>query len=351
MTVLGRTFGSTVKQFEPHPLSGDKFAHQLWMSHSGEENRYRVEITRAEKGHWHGKQAHFIRLAVEHLGPLTDPLERLNVEVTVKAVQDPEAIKTSKSADAVLTSAARDASSTTGIAPSSDAMVWPPIGTRSVDRPIVTGGHAPPARQPEGAVRIVAYAPERVFGIPVSVGNTSQLELELGLGAQASVVTGNASAKGTFGQDWRVDERYQVRSHILSPPPKGFDDADVKTEKTILTVYSVANPKYKEDIPKLHIGLVVLSYGQPFVLTATAKATPWNRRIFSVELVPRSSPAKFLADGPDLVPHGENKIEVDFGSQQMTEMWKKLIPWPNEFGNVCCASFCWSQLIAGACWP
>ena len=238
-------------------------------------------VTWVEQGLWQGRKAHFLRLHIEHHSRQDQWVERVELDIRVWKAGD--AIKS--------------------IAPLSN-------------RPL-SSVHPPPALELAAAApEIVLYGPRAVVG-------------------RAAGTPVDCYWDGHFqpGDNWVYFAEARTPQHLALIHPT-HDNV-----WSMLRVLAYGDYALKQPAPSFDIGLVILSDGKPFDLTAYS--TTYHQdggNETEQHLWSPYSPVK-INGTMRLIPEGGKPIgPLNLGSRETKVKWKDLIDWSKPYDTVCSPS-------------
>lgn len=260
-----------------------------------------AEVTWSQVGRWNGQKAHYIQLRFRHIGRITNPID--HAVVTLKLARAEERF--------------RKEPKTAGCGDPS----------LSAQQPSANPSTATP-------LRVVRYAPLQVLGMPPRTPPVDEASKTLKKGFGGNWAEGEQFAyvaKAHQPYDRRAFRLQRYGFEIAAPFPQGDCDHLVDS---MVELSVIRNLQYRQDVPDLSIGIIVLTDGAPFVLSALTTCFVVGVRAISKPLLPCDSPARFNPAAKPFVPKGEKAIRVDFASQAMEDKMKELLTWCKPYETV-----------------
>ena len=120
------------------------------------------------------------------------------------------------------------------------------------------------------------------------------------------------------------DEKFRLATRLSNAAPYGIEQSDDVMNRLAIQVF--ANPAHYQDLPELNIGLIVLSSGLRFTLSAQAELAPMGSNLHRVQLISMLRPAKFCHEGAELSPAGADKTGIDLADVKLQELWARIVP-------------------------
>lgn len=249
----------------------------VYIDKGGQKPAYAsLGITWVQRGLWNGRKAHFLLLRVEHQRGAAHYLQR--VEFTLRAWKAGDALKS--------------------------------IAERS-DKPLS-------AISPPLALEFSAAAPEiALYGPRAVVGRPYGTPVD-------------CFWDGHFqpGDHWKYFAELRTPQHratFLRPT-----NGDVWS---MLHAISFGDYDLKEPAHDFTIGMVIISDGEPFDLTAYSTSHHAGRDPVRQYLWTPYEPVR-INGSMRILPKGQKPIKVDFGSQEMRMRWKELVEWSKPYDTV-----------------
>lgn len=236
-----------------------------------------IGITWVEQGWWQGRKAHFVRLHAEHHHGEGRWIQRVEL-----------AIRVWKAGDAIKSIAHRP------------------------NEPI--SSFMPPA-----ALDLAAGAPEIVlYGPRAAVGREAGTPVD-------------CFWDGHFqpGDRWHYFAEARAPQHLAFVAPKAED------VWSMLRILSYGDYKLKEPAPDFDLGMIVLSDGEPFELTAYSSSTHQHGGLEVEQYLWSPYNPVRINHRTRLVPKGQKRIgSIKFESEAMKAKLKELVSWSRNYDTV-----------------
>ena len=238
-----------------------------------------VEVFWAEPGTWSGRKAHFVVLDISHCRSPAHYLQRVSMDIRFWKVGD--AIQSIQSARNF------------------------PLSSLKVPQALDLADAAP---------SIVLIGPSAVVGRPIGFRTDPFWD-------------------GHF----RPGEKFRWCADIRAPQDYTFPGSTEEDTRCILHVVTYghwdSSAQQEEPVPSFKVGLVVVSDGQPFEMTAHSTSFHHDLPAVYQYLWSPYEPARFNATA-SRIPEGKTRFGVDFASDEMKARWKELIQWSNTYDTV-----------------
>ena len=269
---LNGTSGQVRTQGSPE---GDVQA--VYVDKRGDKPAYAsIGIPWVEQGTWNGQKAHFLLLRVQHHRGAAHYLQRVEFDVRVW-----------KAGDALQSIAKRS---------------HEPLSSIS-----------PPA-----AIELSAAAPEiALYGPRAAVGRPEGTPVDC-----------------FWDGHFQPGDRWRYFAELGTPPQGAYVQPTGRDVWSVLQTVSYGDYDLTEPAHDFDMGIVVISDGKPFDLTAYSSSYFAGRDAVHQYLWTPYEPAR-INGSMRVLPKPQRPLKIDFGSQEMKVKWKELVDWSKPYDTVC----------------
>ena len=269
-----------IKSLFRRPKSREVMTQPSAVVHDGSQPAYATaEVFWAEPGTWSGRKAHFVVLDISHCRSPAHYLQRVSMDIRFWKVGD--AIQSIASAKTL------------------------PLSSLKVPDALELS---------DGAPFVALVGPSAVVGRPVGT-----------------------HVDPYWDGHFRPGEKFRWCADIRAPQDDTFQGSTEDDTRCVLHIVTYGHwdiPAQREEpVPSFKIGLVVVSDGQPFEMTAHSTSFHHDLPVVYQYLWSPYEPARFNATA-SRIPEGKTRFGVDFASEEMKARWKELIQWSNPYDTV-----------------